>query len=290
MENLLYLGNASYSSWSLRGWLLFEQFGLPVRTVWIDFLSGPIAEQVAALPPARSVPALRLPDGSVVWDSLAIAEELASRYPDAGLWPGDPVARATARSLAAEMHAGFAALRTGCPMNLTVAYRDVPVSDAVASDLRRIERIWDHARGLHGGQGPWLCGAYSVADVFFAPVAARIACYGLAVSAAARDYVDAHLADPAFRRWRALGLARGEHIPWYARDYPQVPWPGPAALSARTADGDTPVNATCPFSGQPVTHLAKIEDVVIGFADPLSRDKVVADAAAWPEITVLLGL
>src|SRR5690606_18910451 len=117
--------------------------------------------QLAAFAPARTVPAARLPDGAVVTDSLAIAEELASRHPEAGLWPGDPAARARARSLAAEMHAGFAALRSHCPMNLRDAFTDVPVPAAVRADLDRIEALWAYARASHGTEGPWLFGRYT---------------------------------------------------------------------------------------------------------------------------------
>lgn len=228
MDNVLYIGNPSYSSWSLRGWLLFEKFGLPVETVTVSFLGEPVATRLGALLPARTVPALKLADGTIIWDSLAIAEELASRHPEAGLWPDAPAARAVARSLAAEMHSGFAALRTDCPMNLTTAYRDVPVSDQVRDELRRLERIWDHARRLHGQNTPWLCGAYCAADAFFAPVAARIAGYGLEISASAQAYVGAHLADPAFQRWQAMGHAFGERLARYERDCPRLPWPDPA--------------------------------------------------------------
>lgn len=233
----LILGDRSYSSWSLRAWLLFARFDLPApRETFLRFdAPGGLARQLAPWPPARTVPVLATPEGAVIADSLAIAEELASRHPAAGLWPGAPLARATARALAAEMHSGFAALREHCPMNLRLAYRDVPLPGAVLADLARIEDLWARARGACGAAGPWLCGAYSVADAAFAPVAARIAGYGLPVGPAARAYVAAHLADPAFRRWRAAGLAEGADLPWYARDHPRVPWPGPAEAGEHAA-------------------------------------------------------
>lgn len=284
----LYLGDPSYSSWSLRGWLLFERFGLDVETHWVDFLSESVVAQLASLAPARTVPTLRTPEGAIISESLAIAEELATRHPEAGHWPADPAARATARNLAAEMHAGFAALRSDCPMNLSAAYRDVPVSEEVAADLARLEQIWSHARAVTGSDTPWLCRAYSVADAFFAPVAARIAGYGLDVSEGASAYVAAHLADPAFRRWRALGLARGKNLPWYDRDYRRAEWPGPAPLPARAlADGEAE-NDACPFSDKPVSDLADIDGRVLGFCNPVCRDKAVADAAAWPQVMALL--
>lgn len=223
----LILGDPAYSSWSLRGWLLFNRFGLTATERMISFRHEEVAAQIADHAPARTVPTAISPEGAVIWDSLAIAEEVATRHPEAGLWPADPAARATARSLTAEMHAGFATLRNDCPMNLRCAYREVPISDALRADLHRLEQVWAHARSHHGGAGPWLCGAYSIADVFYAPVATRIATYGLPVSEAAQIYVQAHLADPAFLSWRRRALTEGPDLPWYARDYPQVAWPGP---------------------------------------------------------------
>lgn len=233
MSYHLILGDYAYSSWSLRGWLLFERFGIARQETMIWFAEADVATQLVDYAPAKTVPTLITSDGAIVAESLAIGEELASRHPEAGLLPSDPKARAIARGLAAEMHAGFSALRTACPMNLRVAYRDVPISAEVEHDLRRLEVIWEHARaataGPEGHREPWLCGSYSLADAFFAPVAARIAGYGLTVSDSAAAYVAAHLADPAFLKWRALGLSQGEDLPRYARDYPQVAWPGPAS-------------------------------------------------------------
>lgn len=223
MPHSLLIGDYAYSSWSLRGWLMFHRFGLAVQVQMIDFDAGEVADQLAALAPARTVPTWLTRDAVAVSDSLAIAEELAARHPDAGHWPRDPAARAVARTLACEMHAGFAALRSHCPMNLRTAYAGVPVPDAVRSDLDRIEAIWTHALDRFGG--PWLCGDYSAADAFFAPVAARIAGYGLPVGPLARAYVAAHLACPSFRHWRALGLIHGATLARYARDYTVVDWP-----------------------------------------------------------------
>ena len=222
------LGDRSYSSWSMRIGLLVDRFALPVSCRFGRLYSDDFTRLLADFTPARTVPALRLPSGTVIAESLAIAEELAARFPEAGLWPADPEARAVARALAAEMHAGFGPLRSACPMNLRVAYRGVPVEPPVLADLARIEAIWDWARRATGSTGPWLCGDYSVADAFFAPVAMRIAAYDLPVGPAAQAYVAAHLADPAFRRWRAAGLAEGPDQDFYRRDYATRPWPGPA--------------------------------------------------------------
>lgn len=229
MENNLYIGDYAYSSWSLRGWLLVEKFGVPATLCTVDF-NDPrgVAEQMARARPARTVPTLVTADGAVIWDSLAMAEELATRYPQAGHWPPEPHRRAVARSLAAEMHSGFMALRGECPMNLRTAYAASSPTDAVLADVTRLEDLWAYARDVCGSDGPWLCGDYCAADAFFAPVAARIAGYSLPVGRAAQDYVDAHLADDAFRRWRAWGLTHGDTLPWYAKPYPVKDWPGPA--------------------------------------------------------------
>lgn len=223
MSNTLFIGDRAYSSWSLRGWLLFHRFGLSVDTVMVDFDTGPVADQMQAHFPARTVPTWITPEGIAVSDSLAIAEELATRHPDAGHWPRDAALRAVARTLVAEMHAGFGPLRQACPMNLRTAYRDVPVDAAVQADLDRIAAIWSHALAVSGG--PWLCGSYSAADAFYAPIATRIAGYSLPMPPAACAYVAAHLADPAFREWRALGLNHGATLARYARDWPQIDWP-----------------------------------------------------------------
>ena len=223
----LAIADRAYSSWSLRGWLLFDVFGLPVRTHTARLYTDEVAQLLTGFFPARTVPAMRTPEGTVVCESLAIAEELASRHPEAGLWPADPSARAVARALASEMHAGFTALRSHCPMNLRVSYTDCAPPDAVRADLARLELLWSWARRQTGAQGDWLCGACSAADVFFAPVAARIAGYNLPVGAGAAAYAAAHLAHPSFRRWRAMGFADGADQDIYRRDYPRRPWPGP---------------------------------------------------------------
>lgn len=284
----LILGDYGYSSWSLRGWLLLHRFGLPYRVRILDFNADySVAEQMADLAPARTVPTLITPEAAVVSDSLAMAEELATRHPEAGIWPSEPRARATARTLAAEMHSGFGALRGDCPMNLRTAYTGVVPSEAVLSDLARIETLWMHARATCAPDGPWLCGAYSAADAFFAPVAARIAGYDLPVSEVARAYVAAHLNDLAFRRWRAMGLVRGATLSRYAKPYAAVSWPGPIPRPARAVESGTPENALCPYSGEAVTDLMESEGRIFGFCNPFCRDKTVSDPDAWPAFTAL---
>ncbi|EAQ05083.1 hypothetical protein OB2597_07355 [Pseudooceanicola batsensis HTCC2597] len=285
----LFIGDRSFSSWSLRGWLMFERFGIPVRTHTTGLYSGTLAQDLTDLAPARLVPVMRTPEGIAVGETLAMAETLAERHPGAGLWPVDPAARALARWLSAEMHAGFGALRSDCPMQLLHRYRGFVPSAATQADLARIEELWSLARSRHGSGGPWLFGAYSLADVFFAPVAARIAGYGLPVAPPAQTYVEAHLADPPFRRWRAQGLTVGYDPVPYALDLPTDPWPGPAPLPARAVTEGVPENTQCPYSGRPrVEDRLEIDGRVFGFCNPGCRDKTVNDPAAFPAFMALL--
>ncbi len=284
----LAIADRIYSSWSLRGWLLLEAFGLPARIHFARLYTDEMPRVLAAFAPARTVPALRCPDGSVLGDSLAIAEELASRHPEAGHWPAEPRQRAAARMLAAEMHSSFRALREHCPMNLRDAYTGITPPDAVLADLARIETLWSWARELSGSTTPWLFGAFSAADAFYAPVAGRIAGYGLPVGPEAQAYVDALLALPAFRRWRAMGLAEGVVLSGYDRPNATRPWPGPTPRPARAIAHGPAENAACPYSGKPVTHFLELDGRIWGFCNAFCRDKTLADPEAWPAFTALL--
>ena len=284
----LFLGDRTFSSWSLRGWLMFVQFDLPVRTRMVGLYDGTMAEDLSELAPARLVPVMRDADGIVLGDTLAMAETLAERHPEAGLWPAEPAARALARWLVAEMHSGFTALRTACPMQLLHQYQGFVPTEAVKADLDRIETLWSLARSRHGAGGPWLFGTYSLADVFYAPVAARIAGYGLPVGAGAQAYVDTTLADPTFRRWRAMGLTKRYDPMPYAMDLPTALWPGPALRPARAVAAGPSVNTACPYSGKPVTDFMELDGRIWGFCNPFCRDKTVNDPEAWPAFTALL--
>ncbi len=284
----LVIGDRGYSSWSLRGWLLFDAFGLPVKTRLARLYSDELPNLLKDYFPGKTAPTMRTPDGVVVPETIAIAEELASRHPDAGLWPADPKARAVARVLAAEMHAGFTALRSHCPMNLRASYTTCEPPEAVLADLARLETLWGWA-WEQTGSAVWLTGAYSAADAFFAPVATRIATYNLPVSARAMDYVQAHLAHPSFRRWRAMGLVDGADQPFYRRDWPRRPWPGPVPLAAHAVEGTAAENTACPYSGDPVTHVLEMAGRRWGFCNAFCRDKTVADPEAWPKFMALLG-
>ena len=283
----LVIGDRAYSSWSLRGWLLFDAFGLPVSTRLARLYTDELPTLLKEFFPARTAPALLFPDGLAIGESLAIAEELASRHPEAGMWPGDPKARAVARMLASEMHAGYTAVRNFCPMNLRTSYESCNPPADVLADLDRVQLMWAWARETTGATGDWLCGAYSIADVFFAPLATRIATYNLPVGPEAAAYVAAHLAHPSFRRWRAMGLVDGADQPFYRRDYPQRPWPGPTPLPARAVEGTEAENTACPYSGKPVTHVLELDGRRFGFCNAFCRDKTVADPEAWPKFMAL---
>jgi glutathione S-transferase len=202
MAYVLHIGEKNYSSWSLRPWVLMRQAGIPFeeRTVSLQPDDGKAA-RFARLPAGR-VPVLE-DDGFMVWDSLAIAEYLAERHP--GLWPADPKARAWARCIAAEMHAGLGALRAGMSMDVRARRPQRRRTPAMLADIERVERIWDETRRRYGAAGPMLLGAFSVADAFYAPVAFRFRTYGVAPQGEAGAYMRALLALPAMREWEAAG-------------------------------------------------------------------------------------
>lgn len=221
----LYIGDRTFSSWSFRGWLMLEKFNLPCRTHPVGLYSGTMAADLAPLAPARLVPVLKTPEGDIIGETLAMAETLAERHPEAGLWPGNGALRARARWLCAEMASGFSALRGSCPMQLQHVNRGFDVSDAVTADLARLEDIWSAARSLSGAKDGWLMGAYSLADVFYAPVAARIIGYDLPVSDVSRAYCNTVIRDAAFQAWRAEGL-KTTYDPFpYPTDGPVSDWP-----------------------------------------------------------------
>ncbi len=209
----------------MRGWLMLEKFGIGHRTHLVGLYAGTMAQELAAIAPARLVPALRTPEGTVVGETMAIAETLAERHPDLAMWPRDPASRATARWLSAEMASGFSALRGNCPMQLQHVNTGFAANDATLADLYRIEELWAHAATLRDTKGPWLFGEYSLADAFYAPVCARIVGYDLPVSTTARRYCDTTIADPAFKAWRAEGL-KVTYDPFpYLSGTGTAPWP-----------------------------------------------------------------
>jgi len=214
----LYIGNKNYSSWSMRPWVLLKQAGIPFEEELVrfdSFASGSrFKERMAPVNPLGKVPVL-VDEGLAVWDSLAICEYAADRFPERQLWPQDPRARARARSVCAEMHAGFAALRTHCPMNIEAAlphigalvWRDQP---AVRADVQRLVAMWTELLEQHGG--PMLFGAFSIADAYFAPVCTRLRNYALPVPGHITDYIRRVYALPGVQAWIEDALAEKDFV------------------------------------------------------------------------------
>ncbi len=214
----LVIGNKNYSSWSMRPWVLMRHFGIAFDEVMLrfDFKPGSaFYRELARYTPTAKVPVLVDDDGFAVWDTLAIVETLAERFPRHAIWPADANARARARSLCAEMHAGFGALRQHCPQNLeaslpAVGARVMAEQPAVRADLDRIVAMWREALAASGG--PFLFGAFGAADAYFAPVCGRIRTYALPVPAAVRDYIDRVLASPGVAAWVAGAVAERDFL------------------------------------------------------------------------------
>ena len=223
MTYKLLIGQKSYSSWSLRGWLSFAPFDIPVAVTSTVIYSNSFAAEVAAFGGEKTVPVVVTPDGGLLTDSLSIAWHLSEAFPDRGLLPTDPVARAEAQSIIAEMHAGFTALRGACPMNLRTAWADFTPSDAVLADVARVEAIWDRALSRSGG--PFLYGGFSLADAFYAPVVTRLMTYGLPMSDTTRRYAKAITDLPAFQSWRTEGLAEDAEVDNYDMPLKRISWP-----------------------------------------------------------------
>jgi glutathione S-transferase len=214
----LYIGNKNYSSWSMRPWVLLKQMGIPFEEVMVRFDSfdGPstFKQAIEAVSPAARVPVL-VDDGFAVWDTLAIAEYLAEKFPDKQLWPKETRARARARSVCAEMHSGFSALRSHCGMNIeaslaqagALVWRDQP---AVRSDVQRIVSMWTGLLDEH--KGPMLFGEFSIADAYFAPVCMRLKNYALPVPGHVTDYVRRVCALAGVKAWIDGALAEKDFL------------------------------------------------------------------------------
>ena len=201
----LVIGNKNYSSWSLRPWLAMTHAGIPFEETVIALDLPDTKARIAEYSPAGKVPILH--HGKVaVWETLAILEYLAEVFPEKKLWPAGKGARAMARAISNEMHAGFTALRNDCPMNLRRARKAIALSDGARRDVARIEEIWWTARSAHGKDGKFLFGRFSIADAMFAPVVTRLDTYDIPVSKESRAYMDAVMGTSAFQSWKAAGL------------------------------------------------------------------------------------
>nr|WP_217283557.1 glutathione S-transferase family protein [Aquabacterium terrae] len=214
----LYVGNKNYSSWSMRPWVLMTQFELPFEEVMLRFdgftPDSRFKQAISRLSPTARVPLL-VDDGFAVWDTLAIAEYLADKFPERPLWPADRLQRARARSLCAEMHSGFGALRSACPMNIEAALPQIGAKvlaeqPAVGTDLARIVAMWTEA--LEASGGPYLFGGFSIADAYFAPICARLRTYALPVPAAIEAYIERQYTNPGMAAWVRDALAEKEFL------------------------------------------------------------------------------
>lgn len=215
----LIIGNKNYSSWSLRPWLAMTALGIPFEEVLVPLDAPDFKARMWERSPAGKVPVL-IDGAAVVWESSAILEHLAERFPDKGIWPAEPVARAHARSLATEMHNGFSALRRVAPMNLWRPVEPRAFAEDALKDVRRIVRRWGEARRRFGAGGDFLFGAFSGADAMYAPVATRLRTYAIEVDEVASAYVDAIHAHPAFAAWKEAALKETGTL---AED--EVDWP-----------------------------------------------------------------
>lgn len=213
----LYLGNLNYSSWSLRAWLVMKRSGLPFEETYIELLSEDYRARIGAISPTGHVPVLHV-DGAAITDSLAISEWLADQVP--GLWPADAVKRAQARAAAAQMHAGYLAIRRDLPMNLR---RNAPLPempDAARAEIAKVEVLWAGALAASGG--PFLFGDWSIADAFYAPVATRFRSYQVVLAPTSQAYADALLAGTDFRFWENAAKDESWTLPAFDADTPGV--------------------------------------------------------------------
>lgn len=218
MAAKLYLGTARYSSWSLRGWLLVRLAGLQAKEIFVP-LAGGASPEVKKISPSGLVPYLAH-EGAEIWESLAIAEYCADINP--ALWPAERVAKARARAIAAEMHAGFRGLRLAMPMNLGRAdYAGRGQTPESLADIARIEQLWEQTRAVFGASGPYLFGAvFNAADAMYAPVAARLLTYAPPLGAAAKTYCDAVRAHPLVAEW--YDIAAKQPQSWQLEKYESI--------------------------------------------------------------------
>lgn len=208
-ELTIVIGNRNYSSWSLRAWLALAATGAEFSEVVVPLGRPDTTDRIRRISPSGLVPALHHGE-LVISDSLAIAEYLAENYPGAGLWPAHPIARAVARSVTAEMHSGFTAIRSNMPMNIRASYPGAGRGPGVEAEVDRIIEIWERCRHDYGGEGELLFGDFTIADAFYAPIVSRFRTYGVEVGGVAARYMDAIWHHPAMLDW--VGAANAEEM------------------------------------------------------------------------------
>jgi glutathione S-transferase len=207
----LVIGNKNYSSWSMRPWIVLRQADIPFEEIALKFADDNRVIGIERYSPTRKVPVLLL-DGEPVWDTLAICETLAELYLERQLWPLEAAARRMARSVCAEMHSGFQALRSAMPMNLRSRHPGKGLNADSKRDIERVVAIWSSCRSSFGAGGPLLFGRFSIADAFYAPVVMRFETYGVALPAAAQAYAQAVQGLEAVRAWTEAALRETEFV------------------------------------------------------------------------------
>ena len=208
----LIIANKNYSSWSLRPYMALAGFGIPFDEKLVRFGEPAFSNAVRRHSKAGLVPILKHND-LVIWDTLAIMEYLAETWPKKQMWPKPKAARALARSISAEMHSGFKALRGACPMNLRRPPKPISLNDAILKDVARFEYIVAECRKLHGKTGPFLFGKFSLADAMCAPLVTRLETYAFTVKPATLAYMKAIMKTTAFQSWKAAALLENQIVP-----------------------------------------------------------------------------
>jgi glutathione S-transferase len=217
----LVIGNKNYSSWSFRPWIGLKAAGISFDEEVIPLYGEGAKAEILKHSPAGKVPILI--DGDIrVWESLAILEYIAEKFPDANLWPSDPAARAHARAISTEMHAGFAPLRSECGMNFWRPPGKRALSADAQANIARVQEIWSEARERYGAGGPFLFGKFTIADAMYAPVVSRFETYAIDVTPAVKAYMQAMIALPAWQEWRDAALREPWVIPTFEYDWPEV--------------------------------------------------------------------
>lgn len=206
---VLVIGNKNYSSWSLRAWLMLKHLGVNFEEVRIPLYTEGYKEKILEYSPSGMVP-VYIENGVTVWDTIAIIEYMAEKHPE--VWPEDAVSRAYARSICAEMHAGFGAVRNELCENIRAIGRKVEISEEAAREIARIEDIWETCREHHSKEGSWLFGPFTAADAMYAPVVFRFLTYGISVGETARQYIHTVISDNHMKEWIRDSAAEPEFI------------------------------------------------------------------------------
>lgn len=216
VKPVLIIGNRNYSSWSLRAWLTLSKAEINFDTIRIPLFVDGYDKEIAKYSSAGKVPIYR-DGGLTIWDSLAIAEYLAEGLPS--LWPANPARRANARSISAEMHSGFAAIRSAMPMNCRATNKKAKITPDVAAEINRVQQLIEECRSSHSNEGPWLFGSFSIADAMYVPVISRFVTYGVELDPAVCEYTETAMNDPKVAQWYGAAKEEPEVIEMAEENY-----------------------------------------------------------------------